>query len=347
MTDGGKGKGKSAWTAAELLNTEFPASREVVPGLLVEGLTVLAGDPKVGKSLLSLQVCLDWVNGGEFLDLPVAAGGGSDEMARRALYLALEDTPRRLKYRISESLSAEGFSGGLTQGTKGLSIHTSWPQGDMAVQMLDEWLGAHPLTQLAVVDTLAVAREPGKGGRGSRGGYQNDYKVLRSLKEVADRRHVSLVAVTHLTKGRSGKGDPFSRIIGSTGVIGAADQLMVLMRAGVGTNLGVLHVRGRDVPERSIEVKLEDGRWVVTGDEAEVKRARRAARLAEVRRVLDSIGGSGGLSLEELCGMLSSVVVGVSGESAAEALDEVRRVLDRLVRAGEIELGADDRYRMV
>jgi len=45
--------------------------------------------------------------------------------------------------------------------------------------------------------------------------------------------------------------------------------------------------------------------------------------------------------------MLSTVAVGVSGESADEALADLQRVLDRLVRAGEIELGADDRYRAV
>lgn len=335
---------KAAWTADELMAAKFPQTREVVPGMLVEGLTVLAGDPKVGKSLLCLQACLDWVNGAEFLEMPVAVGAGTDGGTRRALYLALEDTPRRLQHRIADSLSGEGFSGGVAQGSRGLSIHTKWPQGDVGIKMLDAWLGEHPLTQLVVVDTLAVARETGGGRRGSaRGGYAGDYKALRALKAVADKRGVALVAVTHLTKSKSGGGDPFSRIIGSTGVTGAADQMMVLVRAGVGTNLAVLHVRGRDVPERSIEVKLEDGRWLVTGEEAEVRRAKRTELRSDVLRAVDRVGGTGGLELGEL---LTSLAL-VDGPDLEAEIDTVRRVLDGLVRAGEIELGADDRYRTV
>jgi hypothetical protein len=38
------------WTAAELIETTFPAPRFAVPGLIPEGLTFFAGAPKVGKS---------------------------------------------------------------------------------------------------------------------------------------------------------------------------------------------------------------------------------------------------------------------------------------------------------
>jgi len=45
-------------TAAELMKLEFPPPQWLVEGLLPEGLTVLSGAPKVGKSWLSLQIAL-------------------------------------------------------------------------------------------------------------------------------------------------------------------------------------------------------------------------------------------------------------------------------------------------
>ena len=42
---------KTTWTAAELLTTDFQRPPFVVDGLLLAGLTMLGGRPKIGKSL--------------------------------------------------------------------------------------------------------------------------------------------------------------------------------------------------------------------------------------------------------------------------------------------------------
>ena len=50
------GKGATSpliFTAFELRLMDFPAMSYVVPGHIVEGLTLLAGKPKVGKSWLA------------------------------------------------------------------------------------------------------------------------------------------------------------------------------------------------------------------------------------------------------------------------------------------------------
>jgi hypothetical protein len=49
-------KSRSFYTARELLGTKFPEPRWIVPDILPEGLTPLAGRPKVGKSWLALQI---------------------------------------------------------------------------------------------------------------------------------------------------------------------------------------------------------------------------------------------------------------------------------------------------
>ena len=65
--------------------TDFPEPRWAVPGIVAEGVTVLAGAPKVGKSWLGLGLVVATATGGKAL-------GAIDVAAGPALYLALEDT---------------------------------------------------------------------------------------------------------------------------------------------------------------------------------------------------------------------------------------------------------------
>lgn len=57
----------------------------LVDGLFAQGLYILGGSPKVGKSWLALQLCLAVCTGTPFLGRPTRQG--------EVLYLALEDGP--------------------------------------------------------------------------------------------------------------------------------------------------------------------------------------------------------------------------------------------------------------
>ncbi len=73
----------------ELAEQTFPETLWVVPDLLPEGLTLLAAKPKLGKSWLALGLALAVASGGVALGkVPVNQGA--------VLYLALEDSPKRL-----------------------------------------------------------------------------------------------------------------------------------------------------------------------------------------------------------------------------------------------------------
>ncbi|GFG67078.1 hypothetical protein MKUB_45680 [Mycobacterium kubicae] len=67
-----------------------------VPGILPEGLGILAAPPKAGKSWLVLAIGLAVADGGEVLGVPVNQ--------RPVLYLALEDGWRRLQSRCRQLL---------------------------------------------------------------------------------------------------------------------------------------------------------------------------------------------------------------------------------------------------
>lgn len=93
------GKRKTRWTDAELMAVDFPEPRWAVPGLLCEGLNLLAGAPKLGKSWLSLGLGAAIANGEPALDTIEVERGP-------VLYCALEDTGRRLQRRRRQMLSA-------------------------------------------------------------------------------------------------------------------------------------------------------------------------------------------------------------------------------------------------
>jgi RecA-family ATPase len=72
----------------------LPEPSWLLPGLLpAQGLTVLAGRPKVGKYWLALDIALSLAAGREVLGLRPPAEAPT-------LYIALEDNPRRLKNRL-------------------------------------------------------------------------------------------------------------------------------------------------------------------------------------------------------------------------------------------------------
>src|SRR5918995_4663655 len=123
---------KNAVRATELLAIEFPEPRWIVPGIIPEGTTILAGKPKMGKSWLAL---------------------GTKRVERGAvLYLALEDNPRRLQSRLKKLLA-----GGAAP--EGLELATEWPRlGDGGLDALEAWLNTHPDARLVVIDTLAKFR---------------------------------------------------------------------------------------------------------------------------------------------------------------------------------------------
>ena len=57
-------------TGEELMNMELPSTRMIVHRLLPQGLHILAGAPKTGKSWLTLWLCLQISKGEPVWELP-------------------------------------------------------------------------------------------------------------------------------------------------------------------------------------------------------------------------------------------------------------------------------------
>src|SRR5688500_17230922 len=122
---------RTAWTAAEIMAMHFAEPRWAVPGVVAEGVTLLAGAPKIGKSWLSLNISTPVACGGTALGR-VAVDGGD------VLYLALEANPRRLQSRLTKVLAGTAAPDRLT-----FAVHCE-PLPAGGTERISSWLDTHP-----------------------------------------------------------------------------------------------------------------------------------------------------------------------------------------------------------
>jgi hypothetical protein len=197
----------------------------VVPRLFVEGLTLFAGKPKVGKSWLMLHAGLAVAQAGTTLG-EIACGAGD------VLYCALEDTFQRLKRRV-DKLDA-GWPARMWVQTEMPRLAAGGLEG------IREWITSVPAPRLVIIDTLELVRDR----KTTDNGYAADYAAVLELRKLANAHHLAIVVVHHLRKAEAE--DPFDTVSGTLGLTGAPDAILVLTReAGVYTLRG----RGRDLEE--------------------------------------------------------------------------------------------------
>jgi AAA domain len=252
-------------TATSLRRKTFAPVQFVLPALIPEGIAVLAGKPRVGKSSLALDLCL-----------AVAAGGCALGSLRPAegdvLYLALEDSRRRLQRRV-ERLLPPG-----APWPQRLTLVTRWLRLEHGgLTDLAAWGGSAAAPRLIVIDTLTKVLQPAKPGRAD----AMDGKTMAALHRLAAARGIAVIAVQH-TRSKEVDG-----VLDSMGLHDAADTILVLARTAAGA---VLHARGRDIEDSETALQRDKpaGRWTLLGPAADVRRS------LERRQILDILAAAGG-----------------------------------------------------
>jgi AAA domain len=233
-------------SAKDLQTMRFPPMRYVLPGLIPEGLAILAARPKAKKSWLMLDLAVA-VAAGRFLlgDLKPAEGD--------VLYLALEDSRRRLQRRLDKLLGMF-----FAEWPRRLEIVTEWPRGDRGVADLDAWCVAHPNARLIVIDTFEKIRAPDGPGRL----YGLDYLAIAPFHRIAHEHGIAVVLVHHTRKMDAD--NAFDTVSGSQGLTGAADTVLVIKQHPGGVTL---HAAGRDIDESETAMQFDKAtcRWTIVG----------------------------------------------------------------------------------
>jgi hypothetical protein len=252
---------KNGYTAKEISMMDIPESRWIVRNYVPEGLTLVAGAPKIGKSWFTLGLALATActyNAGVFLgSLPVENCGD-------VLYLALEDSLRRIKSRLFTLCKDEQFP-------ESLEFWTSIPtlsQGGVA--KLEHWIQSKAKPRLIVIDVLEKIRDHANAK--FKNAYTEDYEDLGLLKTLADKTGISIVVVDH--KRKADANDILDTISGSVGKQGAPDGLLIIRKARK-ESIGSLYRTGKDYDEddeMAMKLDLDSGvGWSVIGNADELK----------------------------------------------------------------------------
>jgi replicative DNA helicase len=244
------------YSAFQIMDIKFPEPKWAIPGILPQGLNILAGKPKRGKSILALNIGIPVANGGKAL-------GNIEVQKGTVIYLALEDTYRRLQDRLEKMLRYEG------PAPDNFYLYTMpFPRmGEGGKKALTERLQLYPDCRLVIIDTLQKFRPiSNKSGNA----YQEDYQAISGLKELSDELNISFLIIHHLRKTESE--DRFDDISGTFGISGAADGLLLLIR-DAGDFIGELRVTGRDMESNEYAMKFNPDilTWNILGDASELQ----------------------------------------------------------------------------
>jgi biotin operon repressor len=299
-------------SARALMAKQFEPIKWVIPGVLTEGMYILGGAPKVGKSWLAL----DWI-------FAVGSGGlamGSIScVAGDVLGLMLEDNERRLQRRIRQMRLADV--------SDRVTLVTEWPTiDDGCIEEIERWISEAENPRLIVVDVFARV----KGTKGSKEtDYDFDYRQAAALQAISSQHNLAIAVVHHTRKMAAD--DPFDEVSGTRGLTGAADGVLVLKKDG-GTQQPILYGRGRDLEEfeSALQFEGETGTWSVLGAAWQV------ADTKERREIQEVLGRSvDPMSPTEI------------GERLGKSRQNISKMLAKMLDEGQVEKASTGRYVLV
>lgn len=158
-----------------LMDMKLPPTKFCVDTLLPQGLCILGGASKIGKSWWVLDLCVRIAKGEPMWDLKTTGG--------TTLYLCLEDTLRRVQNRllcITDEVPPNTFFFATSAGTL----------SDGLCKQIRDFVKEHPDTVFVAVDTFQIVRNNSIDTS-----YANDYEEIRILKQLADSWRTNLTSV--------------------------------------------------------------------------------------------------------------------------------------------------------
>ena len=221
-------------TLSDLSKKEIPPLEWIIPGIIPEGLTIIGGAPKAGKSFFVLNTVLQVATGSKALgNYPTKKG--------KILYLALEDSERRLQDRMKKT----GYDVSNISG----SIATEWGEGYIEnMSLIDLWMEKNPDTKLIAIDTIQDFSKIEEGNN-----YSEVTLALSKLKELAHKYNIGIIIVHHTKKSESD--NAIHNLIGSVGFSSKPDTIIILTRKK--NDKGKLDISGRDINPLDLKLKFD------------------------------------------------------------------------------------------
>jgi len=244
LENSGKEEMKSM-SALDLYTKDIPPLKWYVQDLLPTGTNLLVAPPKTNKSWFALAAGLAIAKGERFLGFDTAKSG--------VLYLALEDSERRLQNRMQKLLKGTNIPQDFYFVTKAKTLNTG------LVNDLEKFMQEHPKTGFIIIDTLQKVRDITK----NQNAYASDYKDLAVLKDFADKHDICLLIIHHTRKMKDT--DVFNNISGTNGVLGAVDTAIIFTKEKREDARITMDIAGRDVYAETYVLHFENYEFAMLG----------------------------------------------------------------------------------
>ena len=276
--------------ASELYDKRIERPPTIVSGMIPAGLTVLAGNPKRGKSWLALLLALCVAGGEPFLGMQTTQGD--------VLYLDLESRQYRVQDRLRKLIPG--------RAPECLSItHESQRLGDGLEEQLSMWCQDVEHPRMIIVDTLGRVKSRSRQGENA---YEADTRIMGALQRLALSYGVAVVCIHHLRKSVA-ESDDFERISGSMGISGACDSV-ILLQGKRGEDHTTLSCVSRDYESLSLILGFDNGRWTLRSADSDAWREEQAYLECPYTRAIIALAhrnkvwkGTPSELLEELIGL--------------------------------------------
>lgn len=293
-------------SGTSILETEYPPPTYFVQGMLHQGLTLLAGKMKRGKSYLALNMAIDISFGrNAFQHLGTAK--------TRVLYISLEDHPPLIQERlrkIQPNLAS----------LPGLDFVYTFPElGTGALEAMQHY-AEQGQYQVIILDTIGRVTPDFGAQRRQMNEYSKITHLLGPIQQWANEAHIAVVMIDHVRKAESD--DIFDTVMGTSAKMGVADHGIVYQRKDY-ENDALLHMRGRWIGDDKIILTLVDGHLEFLGQGEQYDLSR------EQRQILKALEEEG---LPMKIGDLMATVGLPQGQYA-----RFKKMLQRMLREGTID----------
>lgn len=234
-------------SAFSLIERDMPEPVRLCDPWAVEGLNLIAGRPKLGKTTLERQKMAAAAVGGPFLD-------SRFDNPCKCAFLSLEEGELLCRAKFKKASFNDIALGSI-------QLFFDWPRGKAGSDLLDRYLTEHPDVRLICIDSLTKfrvipdVRTPA---------FMADYEAVNHLHDVCKRHPGVCIDVIHHTRKAKSE-DPIDDISGTYGLTAAADSYFVMRHHADGA---LMYVGGRLWDRDDNEYKIKRGgnqTWEMVG----------------------------------------------------------------------------------
>ena len=247
---------------SELMASDVDEAKWFVDNLIPDGLTVLAGPAKIGKSFFAWNIAIAVAMGGIALSsIPI-------QTPRNATYFAFED-PRSLLIDRIKLMTSE-----MPSNLKLVSHLKNRKLDNAGLCILENYVDTTQ-SEMIILDTWQHVCPEGSGSGSS---YDVDYQAMMPVQKFAHAKKLAIILVTH-TRKASDVDNVFNQIQGSMGVQAGCDTMLMLTR---NNDAASLHVTGRRIMETEYALTLSNGIWQLQGNADEYQKTRARQQIIDI-----------------------------------------------------------------